>query len=112
MREEVAVPERIQTRISAELLEELRRVADEQGRSEEELFEDAVRFYLVSRFLFTELSELQDVDISIVRRTEGDVRNFFQRVAAWQKERGVTPPSDEDAMRIADEELHAFRRGE
>jgi hypothetical protein len=82
--------EKAQTEISAELLEEVRRLAEEQGRSEAEVVEDAVRSYVVRRV--------------------SDPEPLFERIDRWQRERGVEPLSEEEAMRLANEELHAMRR--
>jgi hypothetical protein len=80
------------TEISAELLEELRRKARDQGRSERELLEEAVRRYLRG---------------SATRY--GSLEELFERIDRGQKERGVEPLSEEEAERIAYEELHAMR---
>lgn len=79
------------TEIDAVLLEELRRRADELGRTETEVLEEAVRRYLRDR-PGTTIAEL------------------FERVDRGQKERGVEPLSEEEAMRLAVEEQHAWRR--
>lgn len=81
--------EKQQTEINAELLEELRRKAKEQGRPESELLEEAVRRYLK---LPSSLAEL------------------FEEADRWQRERGIEPLSDEEALALANEELHAMRR--
>jgi hypothetical protein len=82
--------EKVNMEISAELMEEVRRLAEEQGRSEAEVVEDAVRTYVVTKF--------RDPD------------RLFGRIDRWQLEQGVDPLSEEEAMRLADEELHAWRR--
>ena len=79
----------MQTEIDDRLLRELRELASEQGRSERELLDEAVLRYLRGRAGLKQL--LEDAD-------------------RWQKEQGVEPLSDEEAMRLADEELHAARR--
>lgn len=71
--------------ISAELLEELRRGAREQGRPEGELLEEAVRRYL------------ERID---PRRFEELLERMSSRFDL----------DDEEAERIAYEELHAWRR--
>lgn len=81
--------EKQQTEISAELLEELRRRAKEQNRPEGELLDEAVRSYL---------------------NRPGSLKELFERAERWQREQGVEPLSDEEAMEIANEELHAMRR--
>lgn len=89
MSEEVIAVEKRRTEISAELLEGLRRRAKEQGRLESELLEEAVRLYVK---LPSSLAEL------------------FEEADRWQRERGIEPLSDEEALALADEELHAMRR--
>jgi hypothetical protein len=79
----------MQTEISPELLEELRRRAREQGRSERELLEEAVKSYLERPGSLAELSEGID---------------------QGQRERGVAPLSEAEAMRLAVEEQHAWKR--
>lgn len=80
----------VRTEIDGELLAEVRRIADEQGRSERELLDEAVRTYLL-------------------RRRPG-LKELFEDAARWQREQGIDPLSDEEAMRLANDELHAMRR--
>lgn len=75
--------------ISPELLEELRRRAREQGRPERELLEEAVKSYL---------------------ERPGSLAELFERIDQGQRERGVAPLSESEAMRLAVEEQHAWRR--
>lgn len=89
VREEVNVAEKQRAEISAELLDELRRRAKEQGRSEGELLDEAVKRYLE---IPSSLAEL------------------FEEADRWQKERGIEALSDEEALALADEELHVMRR--
>ena len=77
------------TEIDAGLLDELRRRARNQGRPERELLDEAVRRYL---------------------DRSGTLSDLFERIERGQKERGVEPLSDEEAMRLAVEEQHAWRR--
>ncbi len=81
--------EKQRTEIDAGLLEELRRVAREQDRREDEVLDEAVRRYLIA----------------------GDRRSksLFERIDHGQEERGVEPLSDEEAMQLANDELHAWR---
>jgi len=81
--------EKSRTEINTELLQELRRRAQEQGRSEGELLEEAVRRYL---------------------ERPGSLSELFERIERGQRERGVKPLSDEEAMKLAVEEQHAWRR--
>lgn len=89
----------MQTEIDGKLLEEVRRIAEEQKRSEREVVEDALRYFLTSRSFFEKTAS---------RR--GGLKELFEEAARWQRERGIEPPSDEEAMRLANEELHAMRR--
>ncbi|MEJ7843760.1 MAG: hypothetical protein WKF95_18525 [Rubrobacter sp.] len=84
--------EKQQTEIDAGLLEELRRVAREQDRREDEVLEEAVRRYL-----------------TYGARRSRDLIDLFDRIDRGQEERGVEPLSDEEAMRLANDELHAWR---
>jgi hypothetical protein len=88
--EEVEMAEKVQTEISAELLEEVRRLAEEQGRSETEVVEDAVKSYVVRRV--------------------SDPEPLFEHIERWQRERGVEPLSEDEAIKLANEELHTMRR--
>lgn len=87
--------DRLRTEVDAELLAELRRRADEQGRVLRELVDEALRLYL---------AELDRP------RRPGDLIELFERIDRGQRERGVELLSEEEAMRLADEELHAMRR--
>jgi hypothetical protein len=75
--------------ISPELLEELRRRARELGRPERELLDEAVKSYLERPSSLAEL---------------------FERIDQGQRKRGVAPLSEDEAMRLAVEEQHAWRR--
>jgi hypothetical protein len=68
--------EKVQTGISADLLEELCRRAKEQGRSEGELLEEAVRRYL---------------------ERPGSLVELFESIDRGQRERDVEPLSEEEA---------------
>jgi hypothetical protein len=103
--------EKVRTEISGELLEAVRLLAEERGREEGEVLEDAVRYFLGSYRFFTRVSERSDVDISAaVPDRPGSLEELFERIDRGQRERGVEPLSEEDAIRLADEELHAMRR--
>lgn len=79
----------MQAEISSELLEELRRRAREQGRPERELLDEAVKSYL---------------------ERPGSLRELFEQIDQGQCERGVEPLSEDEAMRLAVDEQHAWRR--
>lgn len=81
--------EKQSTQINSELLEELRLRAKEQGRTEADLLEEAVSRYLDPRLHLIDL---------------------FGRIDRGQDKRGVEPISEEEAMRLAVEEQHAWRR--
>ena len=102
--------EKVRTEISGELLEVVRRLAEEQGRSESEVLDDAVRYFLGSYAYFTRISKHHDVDVGALLPWGFNIRELLDRVYAWQREGGVEPLSDEEAMRLAVEEQHASRR--
>jgi hypothetical protein len=81
----------VEAEFSEGLQREVRRLAAEQGRSEAELVEEAVRSYVVR--------------IAQVRNPEF----LFDRIDAWQREHGGYPLSEEDAAKLANDELHAMR---
>jgi hypothetical protein len=85
--------EKQRTEIDAGLLEELRARAREQHRTEGELLEEIIRRYLVlapGRF--------------------GSLDEFFERLEGRHRDDGVEPLSEDEAVRLANEELHAMRR--
>jgi predicted metallo-beta-lactamase superfamily hydrolase len=86
------VAEKQKTEIDAGLLEELRHRAREQSRTEGELLEEIVRRYLV-----------------LAPRRSDSFGEFFDKVERRQREEGVEPLSEEEAMQLANEELHAMR---
>jgi hypothetical protein len=101
----------VRAEISEEIMEAVRRLADEQGRSEGEVLEDAVRYFLGSYAYFIRMAERSDLDITAIRpEPPGSLEEVFERIDRGQRERGVDPLSDEEARRLANEELHAMRR--
>jgi hypothetical protein len=70
-------------------LEELRRRAREQGRPERELPDEAVKSYL---------------------ERPGSLGELFEGIDQGQRGRDVAPLSEDEAMRLAVEEQHAWRR--
>jgi len=128
--------EKQRTEMSAELLEAVRRVAEEQGRSETEVLEEAVVGYLAFLAARRELrgvwwgfggfggSEpssdkadsggigriLDSIHVGPRASSQGSLAELFSSVDRWQRERGIEPLPDEEAIRLADEELHAMRR--
>lgn len=85
--------EKQRTEIDAGLLQELRDRARQQSRTENELLEEIVRSYLVA-----------------VPRSSGSLNEFFERLELRRRDDGVEPLSEEEAARLAAEELHAMRR--
>lgn len=83
-------------------MKEVRRVAREQGRSESEVMNEAVALFLALRHQFIRDKPTEEPSSSL--------KEFFEHVAGWQRERGVEPLSDEEAADLANEELHAMRR--
>jgi hypothetical protein len=81
------------TEIDAGLLEELRARAHEQSRTEGELLEEIVRSYLV-----------------LAPRQSKSLGAFFEKLERRRREEGVEPLSEEEAISLANEELHAMRR--
>ncbi len=81
--------EKSRTEISTKLLEELRRKAHDTGRPESDLIDEAVRRYL---------------------DRPGSLAELFERLESRRKEQGIEPLSEDDAMKLAVEEQHAWRR--
>lgn len=117
--QEVEMADKLRVEIGGELAPILLRLAREQGRGPDEITEEALLLYL--RELKAEPGP-DTADIGKPIETiyvqppgrMGGVNSFaelFERVERWQRERGVEPPSDEEAMRIAVEEQHASRSG-
>lgn len=90
--------ERTETKISQNLLEEVRRRAAEERRSESEVIEDAV-----SRYLEDSKSRWEKA---------GSITGLLEEMREWRRERGVPELSEEEAMKLANEELGKLRRGE
>jgi hypothetical protein len=84
--------EKQRTEINAGLLEELRARAREQSRAEGELLEEIVRSYLV-----------------LAPRRSNSLGGFFEGLER-RREEGVEPLSEEEAISLANDELHAMRR--
>lgn len=86
--------EKQKTEINAGLLTELRRRAEELGRPEGELLDEAVRRYL----------------LVLMPRRSGSLEEFFEKVERRRREEGVEPLSEDEAMELANAEVHAWRR--
>jgi len=92
--------ERTETRIDRVLVEQARERAREEGREEADVIEDALKHYF----------DREDPERSPDHEeTFGEI---LDRVANWQREHGVEPLSEDEAMKLAVEEQHANRRGE
>lgn len=90
---------RIQEEARRELDEARRRIQESRERREAELLE-----------LAEEERRLHEL---LERQSEArpeSIETYFEEVARWQNEHGVELLSDEEAMQLADEELHAMRR--
>lgn len=85
---------RTETRIDRELVERVRERARREGRDESELIEDALRSYL-------------DRD-----RRRASISESLENARKRREAAGIPELSEEEAMRIAVEEQHAYRRGE
>lgn len=85
--------EKQRTEIDAGLLEELRARAREQSRTEGELLEEIVRSYLV-----------------LAPRHSSSLGGFFEGLERRRREEGVEPLPENEAISLANEELHAMRR--
>jgi hypothetical protein len=85
--------EKQRTEIDAGLLKELRARAHEQSRTESELLEEIIRSYLV-----------------LAPRRSNSLGGFFEDLERRRREDGVEPLSEEEAIDLANEELHAMRR--
>lgn len=79
--------------IDAGLLEELRRRAHEQSRTEGELLEEIVRRYFL-----------------LAPRHSDSLGEFFEKVEHRRREEVVDLLSEDEAMELANEELRAMRR--
>ncbi len=71
-------------------MEAVKAQADKEGRDSEEVVEDALKKYLME--------------------SSGSIVEVLERMSRGRKERGVEELSEEEAMRLAVEEQHAWRR--
>lgn len=85
----------MQVELNARVLQMVRRVAQRQGRSLPEVLEEAVLRYLEDAEALADAREAE---------------RLFEDIGQGQRARGVEPLSEEEAMLLADEELHAMRR--
>lgn len=104
------------TELNSELLRAVREIAREEGRAEHEVLEEAVGLFLSLRNRFVSDDSGANHGERKIHATPsrfesaGSFREYFEEAARWQEENGVEPLSDEEAMELANEELHAMRR--
>jgi hypothetical protein len=110
--------DRLNIEISGRLVPLLLQLARRQGRGPDEITEEAVWRYLKWVSEGTEPGpgigrELEEIYVDPpeepARRPEDFLLGLFGRIDREQRERGTGPLSEEEAMRLADEELHAMR---
>jgi hypothetical protein len=82
--------ERVETKISRDLMEAVRARAAAENREDTEIIEEAITRYL--------------------KESSGGIAGLLKRIDEGQRRRGVEPLSEEEAMRLAVEEQHAWRR--
>lgn len=82
--------EQVETKISRDLMEAVRARAAEENRGETEVIEEALTRYL--------------------RESSGGIVSLLDRMAEGRRQRGVPELSEEEAMKLAVEEQHAWRR--
>ncbi len=82
--------ERVETKISRDLMEAVRARAAQENRGEAEVIEEALTRYL--------------------KESSGGIIGLLDRMAEGRRQRGVRELSEEEAMRLAVEEQHAWRR--
>lgn len=85
--------ERQRIEIDGALLEDLRTRAREQMRTEDELLEEIIRSYLL-----------------LAPRRSASLGEFFEGLERRREAEGVEPLTEDEAARLANEELHAMRR--
>lgn len=117
----------MQVEINDRLLGLIRQLAEDQARSETEVLEEAVSLYmtfLAFRGEVAGLSEgsppegdsasigrpIREVYISAPQEHQRSLEDLFRYIDREQRERGVEPLSEEEAMRLAVEEQRALRR--
>lgn len=85
--------EKQRTEIDAGLMKELRSLAHQQNRTESEVLEEIVRSYLVA-----------------APKHSSSLNEFFERLERRRKNDGMKQLPEDEATRLATEELHAMRR--
>lgn len=92
--------ERTETRIDRVLIERARERARREGREESELIEDALRRYL---------GEVGEREAGLLR---SGISESLDAARDRREREGIPELSEEEAMRLAIEEQHAYRRGD
>jgi hypothetical protein len=114
MSEEAEMAEKVQTEINRELMKAVRSLAESEGRDEGAVIEEALVLFLMLRNHFvhspTGRRSAVSSDILSSHLGTGSLDELFERIDRGQRERGVEPLSEEEALRLADEELHTMRR--
>lgn len=107
----------MQVEINEILLRTIHQLAEELGRSEEEIMETAVLFYVQSlRMLSGSLNPdsagigAEIREIYVEEPPARSLEELFSEAERWQRKQGVKSLSEEEAMELANEELHAMRR--
>jgi hypothetical protein len=106
----------MQVEVNERLLQAVHQLAEELGRSEEEVMETAVLFYMQSLRMLSDSfrpdsgigAEIRKVYVK--EPSPRSLEELFARAERWQQEHGVESLSEEEAMKLANTELHAVRR--
>jgi hypothetical protein len=110
---EAKMPEKVRTEIREDLYRAIRNLAEEQGRDEGEVIEEALVFFLQLRKYFAhtpvERGSVISPDVLSSSPGLGNMEEFFEYIDRWQRESGIEPLSDEEAISLANEELHDMR---
>jgi hypothetical protein len=111
--EEVEMAEKVQTEIREDLYRAVRDLAEKEGRDEGAVIEEALLLFLHLRnyFVHTLAGQSSPVSPDVVASYSGlgNMMEFFEYIDRWQRERGGELLSDEEAMYLANDELHAMR---
>jgi hypothetical protein len=111
--EEVEMAEKVQMEIREDLYRAVRDLAVKEGRDEGAVMEEALVLFLMLRnhFVHTLARRGSTVSSDILSSSPGlgNMEEFFEYIDRWQREKGIESPSDEEAIRVANEELHAMR---
>lgn len=107
----------MQVEINERLLQAIHQLAEELGLSEEEVMETAILFYMESLRMLSGSLKSDSADIGAPIRKiyvkeppPQSLEELFSRANRWQQEQDVDPLPEEEAMELANEELHAMRR--